>query len=164
MRRAVVHPKLARQIATHIFALVWDKDPQQYQQVQPGVFTDGDLGLVVTGAAQVSEPAANALRLTNRLWELIVVMRPDEPALIYGPRHLYEEDEWGAMVGRAVALTMDVQCVLTTFEVMPVRDMQERADIGVVSAVVAKAFPTDTEPDPELVTELLRQIDLEVAA
>lgn len=160
----MVHPKLARHIATHITAKVWQEDPRAFEQVQPGVFTSGDQGLVVTGAAQVSEAGTTALRLTGRLWELVVLMYPHDDPIVYGPRHLYEEAEWGSIVGAAVAATSDMQCVLTTFEVAPVRDSEEAADVGAVSAVVGSAFPTDAEPDPELLIELLRQIDLEVAA
>lgn len=160
----MVHPKLARHVARHIIEKVWQQDARVFEQVQPGVFSDGEAGLVITGAAQVSEPGVTALRLTDKLWELLVIMVAQDDPIIYGPRHLYDEGEWGQIVGRAVALTMDVQCVLTTFEVAPVRDQQEAADVGAVSAVVGSVLPADTEPDPELLRVLLEQIDLEVAA
>lgn len=164
MRRAMVHPKMARHVANHIIEKVWRQEATEFEQVQPGVFTSDEEGLVITGAAQMSEPATTALRVTGRLWELLVVMYPTGAPIVYGPRHLYDEAEWGSIVGNAVALTQDVQCVLTTFEVAPVRNEQEAADIAGVSAVVGQAFSADTTPDEELLSELLHQIDLEVAS
>lgn len=156
----MVHPKLARKIATHITEQVWLDDPRTYEQVQPGVFTDGESALVVAGAAQVSEPGITALRVMGGVWEMAVLMRAREEPLIYGPRHLYDDPEWSGVLSRLVALTSDVQATLSIFEVVPVRDEQEAANMGAVSAVVASVMPSEVEPDPALLIELMTQVDL----
>jgi hypothetical protein len=160
MRRTLVHPEHARTIATYVIEDVWGELTDDYEQVQPGVFVSDDGALVVAGAAQVSEPGVLALRLTQRLWELAVVMYASGEPLIAGPRHLYAEDEWARIVTRMVALTRDVEAVFTTFEVAPMTTEQERADVGAVSTMIASAVPAGVDPDPRLLEVLMDQCDI----
>lgn len=161
MRKTQVTPKLARHIARHVITNVWQDNLDDWEQVQPGVFQpkDGDYGLVVMGAAFVSAPGVNTLRQCGRLWELLVLMRADGQHEVYGPRHLYEEADWANFIRTLFTHTQDVEAVLTTFEVMAIKTERDRADIGIVSAFVGEAFPTTEEADPEVLDELLEQVD-----
>ena len=160
MRRTLVHPDRARTIATYIIEEVWGELTDDYEQTQPGVFVTGDTALLVLGAAQVSDPGVYALRLTQRLWELAVVMYANDEVLIAGPRHLYSPDQWSKIVTRMVALTRDVEAVFTTFEVAPMTTEQERADVGAVSTMIASAVPAGVDPDPRLLEVLMDQCDI----
>lgn len=160
-RRAMVHPHLARDIASHVIEKVWADDTNDYEQAQPGVFIgpDGE-AVVVIAAAQMSEAGENALRIHGRLWELVALQRPYDPPLVYGPRHLFPSEEWDRILSKCVALTSDVRCVLSIFEVVPITDEQGRADVGATSAIVGAVLPSALEPNPDLLDELLTQVDI----
>lgn len=163
MRRGIVFPDRARRIATHIVENVWGELTDDYEQVQNGVFVAEDgTALVVPGAAQVSDPGVETLRRHDMLWELAVLMYADGSMNVVGPRHLYAPDEWAGYVSHMVACTRDVDVVFSTFEVAAIQTEQQRADVGVVSAVVADAIPTDTTPNPAVLDTLMEQCDAAV--
>lgn len=161
MRKVMVHPTLARRVAAHVTHATWGHDVPAFQQVQPGVFVspDGEVGFVVTAAAQVSEPGVDALRKQGYLWELLVLQEYDKPPVVRGPAHTYSHEEWMAVERQLVSLTRDAEAVLSRFEVMPVLCDEDRAALGAASAIAGACLPTDTDPDPALLDELVRQVD-----
>lgn len=148
MRQAIIHPRLARRIADHVAHHVWDGT--KLRQISPGVFLHEpkQLVLAVLGAASISEPAENALRLSGLVWELAVLQDAQhrEDPQVWGPRHQLGDERWSEVLSSCVAATRDVQTVFSRFEVMVAGDPSKLACLAEASAMVAAVLPDCPEP------------------
>lgn len=158
----LVHPFMARKVANHVSTLMMDG--RRFAQVYPGVFTHpgGDKqAIVVLGAAPISEPAVRTLRKCRHLEQFIVLQNPQGNPTFIGPRSYYSDENWADEVVDSLAMTRDVNCVMSIFEVMIASDPLSLANLASSSHMIAAHLPFELDPvnnNPFLI-DLEREMD-----
>jgi hypothetical protein len=158
----LVHPFLARKLVNHITRSVMFT--KRHTQVYPGLFADPDGErslIVVLGAAPISDPAIRALRKCKYVDQYIALQNPQGRPKFSMPRSFYTEDEWADEILNSLAMTRDVNCVMSIFEVMVAREPYAIANLASASGMLAAHMPFELEPvnnDPFLIT-LGRELD-----